>query len=81
MRLNARLAKEQPLCAHCLKDHRFVPGTETDHIVPLHRGGTDQPSNLQRLCRDCHEAKTRTDMGYSTKAKVTIGVDGWPLVK
>lgn len=31
---------------------------ELDHIVPLHRGGTDAPDNLQLLCSPCHKEKT-----------------------
>jgi 5-methylcytosine-specific restriction protein A len=31
---------------------------ETDHIVPLHKGGKDEWSNLQALCVSCHRAKT-----------------------
>jgi len=31
---------------------------EVDHIVPLSRGGGDERSNLQPLCRPCHAAKT-----------------------
>ena len=31
---------------------------ELDHIEPLWRGGRDDESNFQGLCRDCHAAKT-----------------------
>ena len=34
------------------------PATEVDHIVPLASGGSSEPSNLQCLCRVCHERKT-----------------------
>ena len=34
---------------------------EIDHIVPLYKGGTNQYTNLQALCRDCHANKTYTD--------------------
>lgn len=29
-----------------------------DHRVPLFKGGQDVPSNRQRLCKACHDAKT-----------------------
>lgn len=35
---------------------------ELDHIVPLCRGGTEHPDNLQLLCPECHRAKTKTDL-------------------
>lgn len=31
---------------------------EIDHIQPLHRGGSNDPDNLQLLCVDCHKAKS-----------------------
>ena len=35
-----------------------APGKELDHIVPLHAGGTDEPSNLRLLCQACHREIT-----------------------
>jgi len=32
-----------------------------DHILPKFKGGTDDPSNIQLLCANCHEDKTRED--------------------
>ncbi len=36
------------------------PGNEgqTDHIVPKSKGGTNDPSNAQHLCRDCNIQKS-----------------------
>jgi 5-methylcytosine-specific restriction endonuclease McrA len=34
------------------------PAQQVDHIVPKHRGGTDDSSNLTSLCRWCHDKKT-----------------------
>lgn len=34
---------------------------EVDHIVPLSRGGHNNPSNLQYLCRSCNRAKSAKD--------------------
>ena len=38
-----------------------IVGLECDHIVPLHRGGTNDPGNLQSLCKECHAIKTATE--------------------
>lgn len=38
-----------------------VPG-EVDHIVPRELQGSNDPSNLQTLCCECHKAKSRDDM-------------------
>ena len=37
---------------------------ECDHIVPLHKGGTDDMDNLQTLCRECHMDKTWRENGH-----------------
>jgi 5-methylcytosine-specific restriction protein A len=54
--------REQPFCADGRVCGGLEPSVEVDHIVPLAFGGhpTDR-SNLQGICRTCHEAKTRTD--------------------
>ena len=31
---------------------------EVDHILSVARGGSWEPSNLQTLCKACHQAKT-----------------------
>ncbi|WP_082745449.1 MULTISPECIES: HNH endonuclease signature motif containing protein [Alphaproteobacteria] len=56
--LRARILKGEPLCRSCRKAGRSVVATTVDHIVPKHRGGTDDESNLQSLCDPCHKAKT-----------------------
>lgn len=60
-RMRAELFRDKPLCAKCLSLGRITPATERDHIVPLCEGGTDDRSNIQALCADCHEAKTQSE--------------------
>lgn len=64
-RLRARVRKAvSGTCANCR--FAFLPSAvDIDHIVPLSRGGEDVASNVQVLCRPCHKAKTRTDMGFT----------------
>ena len=59
-RRDAILARE-PLCRPCKQAGRVTSATEIDHVVPKAQGGTDQPDNLQPICSDCHEAKTKTE--------------------
>lgn len=49
-------AKQRWSCKHCarLLDAAF----EIDHIIPLFKNGTNDESNLQALCRNCHGLKT-----------------------
>lgn len=65
-------------CRMCGRVTRVTDG-ETDHIIPLKDGGEDDRydlSNLQWLCKLCHEVKTARDMGYVVKG---CDVDGMPL--
>jgi hypothetical protein len=42
-------------------------GFEVDHIIPVRRGGGDNPKNLQLLCHDCHVEKSMEDRtGFKT---------------
>lgn len=52
------LERDKGLCQQCLRDGRTVVAKDVDHIVPKHRGGTDDLGNLQSLCSPCHQAKT-----------------------
>lgn len=52
------LARDKGLCQMCLADGRAVVARDVDHIVPKHRGGSDEAGNLQSLCVPCHQAKT-----------------------
>jgi 5-methylcytosine-specific restriction protein A len=75
--LRERLLRANPLCVSCTSKGYVTAATELDHIKALCNGGTNDDSNLQGLCKTCHEDKTAADLGH--KVKVTVGVDGWPL--
>lgn len=49
---------------------------QVDHVIPLDKGGSDEDSNLQLMCDDCHVDKTNRDNGYRVKRRV--GADGIP---
>ena len=71
------LARDHYTCQRCgrISDTDM----ECDHIVPTSKGGTDEPSNLQALCRDCHKAKTTREAGGNPRQ--AVGVDGWPVAR
>ena len=60
----------------CEGKDRVTIATELDHIVPLHKGGSDEPENWQGLCNECHRDKTAIDLDH--RQRITIGLDGWP---
>lgn len=45
----------------CIKcgSHKML---EVDHIIPVSRGGSNEPSNLQTLCNPCNNSKGVKDM-------------------
>lgn len=45
-------------CPECAQAPMARVADEVDHIVPKARGGSDDPSNLQAINRDCHQRKT-----------------------
>ena len=52
------LARDNYTCQMCgigPKDNAIL---EIDHIHPVSRGGTNHPSNLQVLCRECNGGKS-----------------------
>ena len=56
-----RLLRSSPLCVVCHAAGRVTLGVEVDHVVPLSRGGSDDETNLQVLCRGCHADKTKAE--------------------
>lgn len=57
----ALLKRESGSCAICQRDLTgvFANNAETavDHLVPLNMGGTNDPTNLQLLCKECNADK------------------------
>ena len=77
MAIRARVLADCPLCLKCAETGKIKAASEVDHILPLHKGGTDDDGNLQALCHDCHAEKTATEQG--NRRKPEIGLDGWPV--
>ena len=73
MRLREMVLIEEPMCMLCGQR----PSTQVDHKIPICKGGTDERDNLQGTCFECHEAKTRDDLGIKHVPR-KIGLDGYP---
>jgi 5-methylcytosine-specific restriction endonuclease McrA len=63
----------------CSKCSRVTVDGEVDHIIALDDYGTNEDTNLQYLCADCHKLKTATDRQYTIKTGSTV--DGLPTNK
>lgn len=55
------LRRDKNLCQSCYKLGRLSEASAVDHIKPKAKGGTDDLSNLQAICKPCHNRKTATD--------------------
>jgi 5-methylcytosine-specific restriction endonuclease McrA len=42
---------------HKCKQCNSIENIQIDHIIPLSKGGSDEPENLQLLCRKCNIRK------------------------
>lgn len=61
------------------------PVLHRDHIVPKHRGGGNESSNIQEICANCHQDKTAIELTLvlkgrrcsdETKAKISAANKG-----
>lgn len=56
-RVRARVRQEEPICRYCQR-----PAECVDHIIPRKQGGAPfDRSNLQSLCKPCHDVKRRQE--------------------
>lgn len=53
----AIFARDRDRCLNCRASAETVVTLDPDHGVPRGAGGADRMSNLNTLCRRCHEAK------------------------
>ena len=68
-RLNLFL-KRKGTCTSCSQKIDAGKAWDIDHILPLALGGTNEPENLQILCKPCHQSKTsQSDIPRIAKTK------------
>ena len=62
--------KRKGKCAGCTQKIDAGKVWDIDHILPLALGGTNEPNNLQVLCKPCHRSKTsHSDIPCIAKTK------------
>ena len=52
------MRRDQGLCQVCLAIGKYTPADEVDHVTPKAAGGSEEPDNLQAICKPCHAEKT-----------------------
>ncbi len=55
-RMKRMLLRKNPFCIGCKTPVTFETIT-VDHKIPLNRGGSNRPDNLQGMCRNCNGKK------------------------
>ena len=75
VRMRKYILAREPLCRVCKNEI----ATQIDHIIRLRDGGTNKIENLQPICKDCHDEKSRIERGG--KPKVVVDNNGRPIGK
>lgn len=60
-RLRARVLRRDHHLCQLTYPGCTTHATEVDHIIPAAQDGTDDATNLQAVCTNCHRTKTATD--------------------
>ncbi|MDH1499330.1 HNH endonuclease [Comamonas terrigena] len=59
--LRKELFEREPLCRPCYRLGRVVVATMRDHILALEEGGQDVEANVQPICAECHDEKSKAE--------------------
>lgn len=75
------IARDEGQCQPCLRRGIFEAFHAVDHIKPKALGGTDDPLNLECICKACHAEKSAAEgaRAQGRRVKPRIGADGWPI--
>lgn len=75
------LKRDRHLCIPCMAGGRPTPATQVDHIKPKAKGGTDDLSNLQSICDECHAEKTRVESAdaQGRRPRLKYDANGFPI--
>jgi len=52
------MVKQKGCCVLCSREFSETLKKEIDHIIPISKDGSNWPSNLQLLCRNCNAKKS-----------------------
>lgn len=68
------LARDAYLCQQCLREHRITPADTVHHIVSIKQDWSRRldPSNLEAICRACHNRLHGRGEGVSQATQVTL---------
>ncbi|RYF76810.1 MAG: HNH endonuclease [Comamonadaceae bacterium] len=67
MKAREQWLSANPLCSDCQAAGHVTEAREVDHIVPLWKGGSDEPGNYASLCVAHHKVKTALETAERAK--------------
>jgi Restriction endonuclease len=70
------LVRDSHLCQACARKGQLRVGNQVHHRKPKARGGSDDMSNLETLCVDCHEAAHAEANGHAVARRYRVALDG-----
>ena len=70
------LERDGHLCQSCLRKDRVTVGNEVHHRKPRAQGGSDDETNLQTLCHDCHVEADAAAAGRTAHRRCRVALDG-----
>lgn len=84
---NEVMKRDHGLCQPCNRAGRTTQAYAVDHIVSKAkaaslrwtRAKTDHPSNLEAICKPCHDVKTEAEQGKRKRTRKVPGPDGWAI--
>ena len=67
------MKRQDNTCVYC-GHRRTASSLEIDHMTPVVRGGSNDVSNLQVICRPCNQRKgLQTDLEFRTRYRRLVG--------
>jgi 5-methylcytosine-specific restriction endonuclease McrA len=72
------LRRDRFLCQTCIRAKRFTAATAVDHINARSSGGDESPENLEAICPNCHEVKSKREANANYREPTRVAVDGAP---
>ena len=75
---NELMKRQNRICTYC-GYRRMATSMDIDHMIPVSRGGSNDKSNLQVICRRCNLRKGQMTDGEFRQRYAALGVPSTPM--
>ena len=66
------LRRDCGLCQPCAREGVVTMANQVDHVLGKALGGSDDESNLQAICAECHKTKTAKESQQSIQGESNV---------